>query len=193
MIASITGLIKSKKENWVLIETGGLGYKVFVPNNVLGALRIGEQCFLYTYHYIKEDNQALYGFTSFEEQELFELLLSISGIGPKVALSVLNAATVQELKSAIIEDNPDILTGVAGIGTKIAKKIVLELKSKIKIGDVRPVGTKSIDVGAHIDAYEALLRLGYNAVEARAALKMIPENIKDPEERVKAALKNLGK
>ncbi len=193
MIASISGILKLKKEGWILMETGGIGYKVFAPKNVLDSFKVGEECFLYTYHHIKEDNQALYGFISTEEQDLFELLLSVSGIGPKVALSVMNSATVDELRTAVIEDNSDILTGIAGIGSKTAKRIVLELKNKIKISDVRPVGTKSIDVGSHIDVYEALLRLGYNAVEARAALKMVPGEIKDPDEKLKIALRNLGK
>ena len=193
MIASITGLVKAKKDNWVLVETGGLGYKVFVPDDVFNSLRIGEQTFLYTHHHIKEDSQSLYGFFSSDEKELFELLLSISGIGPKVAISVLNSATINELRAAVVGDNPEILTGIAGIGAKTAKRIVLELKNKIKISDVKSMGVESTNLGAHMDAHEALLKLGYNSVEARAALKMIPNSVKDSDEKVRMALKNLGK
>ena len=193
MIASITGLIKTKKENWILVEANGLGYKVFVTDRVSDSLRVGDQTFLYTHYHVKEDSQALYGFVSLEEQEFFELLLTISGIGPKIALGVLNATTINDLRAAIIEDDPDILTKISGIGGKTAKRIVLELKNKIVIGDIRPVGTKSLDVGANLDVYEALIRLGYNSVEARAALKMVPENIKNPDEKLKIALKNLGR
>lgn len=195
MIASIKGQVLLSKENWMIVETNGIGYKVFVPNSVSNISGIGEAVSLYIYHNITDSSQALYGFHTFDEQEFFELLLSISGIGPKVALSVLNAATMQEIREAVISDNADILTNISGIGTKTAHRIVLELKNKIKIGDVRPVGTKSIDVGssANMDVYEALLRLGYNGVEARAAIKMVPEGIKDAEKKLKEALRNLGK
>ena len=92
----------------------------------------------------------------------------------------------------MIEDNPEILTAVSGVCKKTAERIVLELKSKIKIGDARPIGTESLDVGPHFDAYQALMQLGYNTVEARAALKMIPHSVTDPQEKVKKALKYLS-
>jgi len=195
MIASIKGQVLISKENWLIVETNGIGYKVFVPNSVLNLVSVGEAVSLYIYHNITDSSQSLYGFHTYEEQEFFELLLSISGIGPKVALSVLNAASLEEIREAVIADNPEILTNISGIGTKTAQRIVLELKNKIKVGDIRPIGTKSIDVGssASLDVYQALLRLGYNAVEARAAIKMIPASIKDPEKKLKEALRNLGK
>jgi Holliday junction DNA helicase RuvA len=194
MIASIKGQVLLSKENWMIVETNGIGYKVFVPNTVSNISGIGEAVSLYIYHNITDSSQALYGFHTYDEQEFFELLLSISGIGPKVALSVLNAASLSEIREAVISDNPEILTNISGIGKKTAERIVLELKNKIKIGDVRPIGTKSIDVGssANMDVYEALTRLGYNGVEARAAIKMIPDSIKDADKRLKEALKNLG-
>jgi Holliday junction DNA helicase RuvA len=107
----------------------------------------------------------------------------------------LNAASLEDIREAVISDNADILTNISGIGTKTAHRIVLELKNKIKVGDIRPIGTKSIDVGSsgNLDVYEALLRLGYNAVEARAALKMVSSGTKDPEKKLKEALRNLGK
>jgi len=195
MIASIKGQVQLSKDNWIIIETNGIGYKVFVPGSVSNLAHVGEAVSLYIYHHITDSSQALYGFHTFEEQEFFELLLSISGIGPKVALSVLNSASLEEIREAVISDNPAILTNISGIGSKTAQRIVLELKNKIKIGDIRPIGTKSIDLGssANMDVYEALTRLGYNAVEARAAIKMIPDGIKDAEKKLKEALKNLGR
>jgi Holliday junction DNA helicase RuvA len=107
----------------------------------------------------------------------------------------MNAATLNEIREAVISNSPEILTNISGIGSKTAHRIVLELKNKITIGDVRPVGTKSLDVGssANLDVYEALIKLGYNAVEARTALKMVPDDIKDAGKKLKAALKSLGR
>jgi len=195
MIASIKGQVQLAKDNWMIVETNGIGYKIFVPNSISNVAQIGEAVSLYIYHNITESSQALYGFHTYDEQEFFELLLSISGIGPKVALSVLNAASLADIREAVIADNPEILTNISGIGKKTAERIVLELKNKIKVGDIRPIGTKSIDVGssANMDVYEALLRLGYNGIEARAAIKMVPAGVKDAEKKLKEALKNLGR
>jgi len=195
MIASINGIIKLNREGFLIIEAGGIGYKVFVPNSIAGNIRVGDEIFLYIYHHITESSQSLYGFNTYDEQEFFELLLTISGIGPKVALNVLNAATLSDIREAVIANNPDILTNISGIGKKTAERIVLELKNKITIGDVRPVGTKSADLGAtaNLDIYQALIQLGYNAVEARTAIKMIPDNVSDPDKKLKEALKNLGR
>lgn len=195
MIASIKGQVQLTKDNWMIVEANGVGYKIFVPSSVANISRVGEAISLYIYHHITDSSQALYGFHTYDEQEFFELLLSISGIGPKVALSVLNAASLEDIREAVISDNAAILTNISGIGAKTAQRIVLELKNKIKVGDIRPIGTKSIDVGssANMDVYEALTRLGYNGVEARAAIKMIPDSIKDAEKRLKEALKNLGR
>ena len=120
MIASLRGFVKTKKDSWLLVETGGVGYQVFSPESVMSAIQIGSEAFLHIHHYMSESSQALYGFLSQEEQEFFELLLSISGIGPKVGLSVMNAASVAEIKAAVIEDNAEMLTKISGIGDKTA-------------------------------------------------------------------------
>jgi Holliday junction DNA helicase RuvA len=195
MIASIRGQITLIKDTYIVVEAYGIGYKVFVAGSVLTAARIGEEVSLHIYHNITESSQALYGFHTTDEQEFFEMLLTINGIGPKVAISVLNAASLNDIREAVISNNPEILTNISGIGKKTAERIVLELKNKITIGDVRPIGTHSIDVGSHanMDVYEALIKLGYNAVEARTALKMIDPGIKEPEKKLKAALRNLGR
>uniref|UniRef100_A0A7C4M1R7 Holliday junction branch migration complex subunit RuvA n=1 Tax=candidate division CPR3 bacterium TaxID=2268181 RepID=A0A7C4M1R7_UNCC3 len=195
MIAYLHGSVLLKKENWIIIENQGVGYKVFVSVNIINDVRIGDSTSLYIYHHITESSQSLYGFNIYDEQEFFELLLSISGIGPKVALNVLNAASLGDIREAVIANNPDILTNISGIGKKTAERIVLELKNKITIGDIRPIGTKSADVGSHtnLDVYEALIQLGYNAVEARTAIKMIDPDIQDADKKLKAALKNLGR
>jgi len=195
MIASIKGTIQNKKESFIILENQGIGYKIFVPENISKSHAVGDQVSIYTYQHFSESNQALYGFSTYDEQDFFELLLSISGIGPKVALGVLNAATLMDIREAVISNNPEILTKISGIGKKTAERIVLELKNKITVGDIRPIGTKSLDIGhaSNLDVYDALIQLGYNSIEARAALKMIPDSIKDPEKKLKEALKNLGR
>ena len=195
MIASIRGVVQLKKDGWMIVETGGIGYKVFATNSVMNNCRVGEEIHLYIYHHITDSSQALYGFSISDEQDFFELLLSINGIGPKVGINVMNSASLNEIREAVISNNPEILTNISGIGTKTAHRIVLELKNKITIGDVRPTGIKSMDVGssANMDVYEALIKLGYNAVEARTALKMVDPAIKDASKKLKAALKSLGR
>lgn len=123
MIASIKGNILLKKDNWLIVEAGGIGYKVFLPSKVLDDARIGDSVSYYIYHNITESSQALYGFHTFDEQEFFELLLSISGIGPKVALGVLNAASLEDIREAVIADNPEILTNISGTGPKPHKEL----------------------------------------------------------------------
>ncbi|MFA7308928.1 MAG: Holliday junction branch migration protein RuvA [Patescibacteria group bacterium] len=191
MIAYLRGTIQMKRDQWVILETGGVGYQVSLPERVLSTMPLGSQREIYVHHHITENSQGLYGFVTVDEMEFFQLLLTISGIGPKVGLGVMNAASVSEIKAAVVEGNSDILTAVSGIGAKTAQRIVLELKSKIKMSDVRDIGTSSLDVGNHFDAFQALMQLGYNAVEARAALKMVPITVTDPQEKVKLALKNL--
>ena len=193
MIGSLHGEIKLKRENYILLDVAGVGYKVFVATPVLDKLAGGQEITLYIHHVVREDASDLYGFSKIEDLEFYELLLGISGIGPRVALSVLSAATVEEIRSAVLDDNPEVLTAISGIGKKTAERIILELRSKITVGDVRPTGIVSLDIGSHYDAFEGLKRLGYNAVEARAALKMVPQSVKDPEEKIKLALKHLGK
>jgi len=196
MLASINGSIKLVRENFLVIDTAsGLGYKIFVTNNVSSRSSLGENISLYVFHNINENSQSLFGFSTYDEQEFFELLLSISGIGPKVALGVLNAASINEIREAVLSNTPEVLTNISGIGKKTAERIVLELKSKISISDIRPVGTKSDDLGnnSNIDVYQALIQLGYNTVEARAAIKMISPNVTDLDKKLKEALKNLGK
>ena len=193
MIGSLAGEVKLKRDNYIILEVSGVGYKVFMPTPLLDRLGGGQNATIYIYHVVREDASDLYGFSSIEDLEFYELLLGISGIGPKVGLSVMSAATVNEIRSAVLDDNAEILTAISGIGKKTAERIILELRNKITIADVRPTGIVSLDVGAHYDAFEALKRLGYNAVEARAALKMVPQSVKDPEDKVKQALKNLGR
>ncbi len=188
MIGSLNGLLKLKGENWVIIDVGGVGYKVFVTTPTLESLPFNH-VFLYIYHYVKEDCSNLYGFKTLEELNFFELLLSISGIGPKIALSILSNASVDQLKTAIVSSDPTLLTEILGIGKKTAQRIILELKNKIKIEDLSSLTESKVD----IDLVDALKKLGYSSKEIKEVIKQIPPNIKKLEEKVKFALRYLGK
>ena len=190
MISVIKGTIELNTEKYVIIDVNGIGYKVFISANTFKNLpEKGEKVKLYTSLYVREDIMALYGFLTQEELEFFELLISISGIGPKGALGVLSVAPIKSLKRAIASGETEILTKVSGIGKKIAGKIILELRCKIEYISEED-GKK---VGSDSEALDALVSLGYKLNEAREALRKIPEDIKDIGKKVKEALKILGK
>jgi Holliday junction DNA helicase RuvA len=189
MIGFVEGKIESSNDKYVIIDVNGIGYKIFISLNTFKNLpEKNKKAKLYTYLYVREDKMQLYGFITQEELEFFELLVSISGIGPKGALSILTVASVKTLKKAIISGESDILTKVSGIGKKMAEKVVLELKNKI---EDMPIGEEKITHDS--EALDALVALGYKLTEAREALRKIPEDIKDIGEKVKQALKVLGK
>jgi len=190
MIGFIEGKIELSTDKYVVINVNGVGYKIFISLNTFKNLpKKGERAKLYTYLYVREDKMQLYGFIKKEELDFFELLVSISGIGPKGALGILTIAPVKTLKRAIISGESEILTKVSGIGKKMAGKIILELKSKIDDISLEE-GEK---IGIDGQALDALVALGYKLSEAREALRRIPEDIKEIGDKVKEALKILGK
>jgi Holliday junction DNA helicase RuvA len=193
MIAFIKGKVHAKGRGFVIVETGGLGYKVNVSSVIFADLDIGRECELYTHQYVREDALDLYGFRSLEELELFELLLSISGIGPKSALGVLAVSSVRDIKESIGRGDSSMLTKVSGIGRKTAERVILELREKV--GYLAGSHDAAYAGGAAGSAMEidALMALGYSLPEAREALNKIDPAVTDSGERIKAALKGLGK
>ena len=188
MIRRLSGRIIFRDESEVVLDVGGVGYLVAVSPHTLLELDGAEEISLWTYLAVRETALDLYGFMSRDELDFFELLLSVSGIGPKSALGVLNIASLNELRRAIHENNPSYLTKVSGVGKKSAEKIVLELKDKIgEAGDDR-----NEVLSGDMDAIEALQTLGYPTHTARDILRSIPREITDTSERVRAALKKLG-
>jgi len=188
MIGILEGKIEISTDKYVVVNVNGVGYKIFISLNTFKNLpEKGIKVKLYTHLYVREDRMELYGFLKKEELDFFELLISISGIGPKGALGVLAIASVETLKRAIANEETAILTKVSGIGKKTAEKIILELKHKI--------GEEFVGKGIGIDseAIDALMSLGYKVKEAREALKKVPKKIQGVENRVKQALKLLGK
>ena len=190
MIASITGTIQAKGNRFLIVENGGLGYQVFVTPAVLSTAKTGDAITLFTYHHVSDLAQDLYGFLSTNDVAFYELLLSISNVGPKTALNVMSVGTIDELKTAIQHGDPTLLTKVSGVGRKTAERIVLELKEKVdEAADSE--GGEALREDAEV--LDALVALGYVRSEARQAVRQIPKTIQGVSDRVREALKHLGR
>lgn len=188
MISQITGKIILKTDKFVIVETNNIGFKVFTTTELISKIKEGETARIWTYLAVRENALDLYGFVDKKGLDFFELLITISGVGPKTALNILNVATVDSLRKAISSGETAHLTKVSGLGKKMADKIVLELKGKLGSYEEINLGLKE-----EIDALEALKSLGYSHKESREALQEIDKNITTTSDRVKAALKHLGK
>ncbi|MFO3797217.1 MAG: Holliday junction branch migration protein RuvA [Anaerolineales bacterium] len=187
MIATLRGKVTQVEENALIIEVGGVGLRVFVPRPLLGQVRSGDGLLLYTHLVVRDDALALYGFESPAEREAFTLLLSVEGIGPKTALSLLSSLSIETLRRAIGEKEPELLARVPGIGSKTAQRIVLALQDRFKASDALAQIAALSDVDSEVLA--ALTALGYSVVEAQTALQSLPPNAPpDVEERLRLAL-----
>lgn len=192
MISFLRGRVINKGFNYAIIETGNIGYQVFAGENFLNDLKIDSEVEIYTHHQVREEASDLYGFKTLEDLELFELLLTVSGVGPKSALGVLTMASASDIKEAIIRGDANLLTKVSGIGKKTAERLVLELKTKIlRFSATATTANSSSLVGS--DEIEALMSLGYSFSEARSALSLVDPKVVDSGERVKAALRKMAK
>ncbi|MFA6094832.1 MAG: Holliday junction branch migration protein RuvA [Candidatus Paceibacterota bacterium] len=185
MISTIKGIITYKDIKYVIVEAGGIGYKVSVSADTLTSCHEGNEVFLWTHLAVRDDAFELYGFNTREGLSFFGLLISVSGIGPKSAIGILSASSIDMLKDAIATGDTSLLTKVSGVGKKSAEKIILELRDKV---GARGEGSS---VAGDIDAIEALEALGYNSKDARDAMKNIPKHL-SAGEKVKHALKSLG-
>jgi Holliday junction DNA helicase RuvA len=170
VIAGIEGILKSLSDNWVIIDVCGISFRLQAPTSTLSVLGTpGDRIYLHTYLQVREDNLTLYGFFSVEEMRLFELLISVSGVGPKVALALLSALSPERLAQAIATGNEEILNSISGVGKKTAARLVLELRGKFEqAGTGMPY--------PHEDVKAALISLGYSAAEAIAAISAIPDS-----------------
>lgn len=188
MIASVRGLVAATGKDWIVVRVGGVGFQVFVPQTVLTDFaQLGQEATLYTHLHVRENELTLYGCSSEEELALFRLLLGVSGIGPKVALSILSALPPDRLQAAIAQGDEVTLARVPGIGPKTAKKLVFDLKDKVQPqrmrGEAPPVLTE-----ADTDLIAALTSLGYSVVEVQQAMRSLPGESLPLEERVRLAL-----
>jgi len=189
MIGYLEGAVLAIRDSHLLVKAGGIGYKVATLKETRARTKTGATIAFWTHLAVREDALDLYGFQDEQELGFFELLLSVSGIGPKSALGILDIATVETLRSAIVAGNAGYLTQVSGIGKKTAEKIVLELKDKVKAGSESSAGMLRGDQ----EALEAMRALGYSASEARDALKQVPSDIETGSGRLREALRLLGK
>lgn len=189
MIAQLEGKIVGNRGNAVILMVGGVGYQVAVSAYTLGKLAGREQVLLHIHTHVREDQFNLFGFLDEAELHMFELLISVSGIGPKMGLSILSVADLKTIRLAIVNKDPNILTRVSGVGKKTAEKLIVELQNKV----TAVAGDDEGDTSTSQDALEALTSLGYSVTQAREALKVVPADITDVSLRIRAALKNLGK
>jgi Holliday junction DNA helicase RuvA len=195
VIASVEGVVGAIAADSLVIEAAGIGYRVHAAPAILAIARTGERLKLHTHHLVREDLQALYGFRSADELGFFELLLTVTGVGPKVALAITGSRPVPDLQLAIIEQDQALLVSIPGIGRKLAERIIFELKEKVAAAGVAAAGVGGYASTGEGEVVAALQALGYSLGEARQASRAA---LSDPdlagtslEDRVKAALRTL--
>jgi Holliday junction DNA helicase RuvA len=192
MISSLHGKIESLGSDYAIINVGGVGFQVYMPTTALTTLGIpGDDVNVFTHLQLREDNVSLYGFTSADELWLFETLISVSGLGPRLALAMLSALSPEQITTAIATSSIEMLDMIPGIGKKVANRIILELKDKIGAGWAVTPATEM--ARENTDVLAALTSLGYSAAEATKAVANLPTDAKlDIEEKIRIALQYLG-
>lgn len=184
MIAHLTGRVMGRTERSIVLDVHGVGFHVFMPPKAIEHLNINQETTISTYLHVREDAMELYGFVTVDEQRLFEKLITVSGVGPKMAMSVLSAASVQDVEQAIERGQAGVLTAVSGVGTKTAERIIVDLRGKLN---------RQEDMEADLSAViEALVHLGYSVREAREAAAKTDASA-PLEQRITGALKQLGR
>jgi len=198
MIASLDGVVGAVAADSLVLEVGGVGYRIFAAPAVLAAAEPGRRLRLHTHHLVREDLQALYGFRTPEELGFFGLLLTVTGVGPKVALGLLGSRPVADLQLAIMADDQGLLTAIPGVGKRLAARIVLELREKVAAAGIAAATPGGVGAGtllAEGDVVGALQALGYTLAEAREAARHAQAGgvgTGSLEDRVKAALRSLS-
>ena len=188
MIASIQGNVLRIGEDHLVLDVGGIGYRVYVPVQIFDGLRLGKQISLFTELIVREDSLTLFGFQEQEELGLFQELIRVNGVGPRLALETLSTHSPDVIKRAVLNKQEEVFSQVAGIGKKTAQKIILSLEDRISFADTLMYSSETI--GINDEVQEALLSLGYSVLEAQAALQTIPEDAPlDLETRLTIALR----
>lgn len=194
MIASVEGTVGAVSADSLVIEAGGIGYRVFAAPSVIASAVPGGRLRLHTHHLVREDQQALFGFRTPEELGFFTLLLTVTGVGPKVAMAVVGSRPTADLQLAILQQDQAVLTSIVGIGKRLAERIIFELKEKVSAAGVAAGSAVGAGGASENEVVAALQALGYSPAEAREASRLA---VVDPsvgpglEERVKAALRTL--
>ncbi len=190
MIGSLRGRVTHLGPDFALVEVAGVGYRVVAGPSLLARLRPGTEASVFTHHLIREDQQALFGFATLDELGFFELLMTVSQVGPRVALAITAAHAVTKLQLAILNDDVDVFTSVSGVGRKTAQRIILELKEKVHAAGL---AAGSGGTSADSDVVAALESLGYTAAEARRAAVVVAGGEGGLDARIKAALQQLAR
>ena len=192
MIAGLQGKLAARGVDWAIINVGGVGFQVYMPTSTLSVLgTIGEEVKLHTHLHLREDIAVLYGFATAEELGLFRSLISVSGIGPRIALAMLSAMDVDKLTMAIATRNTELLTEIPGIGNKTAERLILELKDKVGAGWATTAASRLTQEDTEV--IEALTALGYSVAEANRAVASLPKSSAlSLEEKVRLALQYFG-
>lgn len=196
MYYSITGRVHIK-EDFAVITAGGVGYRVFSSSQTLARLKNNEECTLYTYLSVKEDSLMLYGFDTEEELSTFKMLIGVSGVGPKAAAAILSALTPSEFAMSVVMQEPKSITKAKGVGKKLAEKIIVELKDKLKSVDLTEITQTKGNIVSMADdfvseAVNALMVLGYSAADSKQAVDSVKNDADNLEDIIKAALKKMS-
>lgn len=191
MIASIQGVVASKSDDSVVVLVGGVGLDISASRTALELCREGDEVTLVTRLIVREDSLSLYGFSTKQERDVFDMLIKVSGVGPKLGNTILSTLSIDNLRQAVASERVEVLTRVPGIGKKTAQKIMLEIKDKLPTGlDAVPMGD-FVDVNA--DVMDALVALGFSVVEAQSAVQSLPADApEETDERVVLALQYLS-
>ncbi|HVS78966.1 MAG TPA: Holliday junction branch migration protein RuvA [Candidatus Saccharimonadales bacterium] len=189
MIATLKGKVAEKTQDMVVVECGGVGYGVFVPFEDFGAFAEGQEAKLHIYEHIRDNAHDLFGFRNIQSKLLFEQLLSVNGVGPKMALSILSIANLQTVRQAIAAGDTKFISQAVGVGKRVAERVVVDLKDKVGLA----AGENATDflttsVNPNDEAMQGLVALGYSVQDAAEALKKVDSKL-SPEDRIKAALK----
>lgn len=197
MIAYLEGKLVEKNPTLLILEVNGVGYAVNIPVSTYGSLvETGQMVKILTYQHVREDELKLYGFSTKPEKELFELLIAVNGVGPRMALSILSCISVQEFQRSVLQEDLDVLTAISGVGKKKAQRLIVELKEKlgkVDLGERKDLREEEATLTPAVDeAALALVSLGYTKVDARRALDKVTEETKEAlpvEELIKRVLK----
>lgn len=177
MISLIRGILEFKSQEYILVDVGGIGYQIHIPlSTYVNLSDIGQEVKIHTYLHLREDSLKLFGFLSNDEKEIFELLINVSGVGPKIALAILSDISASDLKDAIIQENLSKLTSISGIGKKTAQRLVLELREKMRTVGVQKA-VEIVDDQLLSDAVSALISLGNNPRDAKKNVNKAIESL----------------
>lgn len=189
MISWLFGKIIHRNEEFIIINTNGVGYKVYISPKTFSKIKDEKEIEIYTYLNVKEDALDLYGFLTHEELQFFQAMISISGIGPKMAMNILGNASVLEIKKAVVRNDVLFFDSIPGIGKKKAERFIIEIRDKIEKGLLE----EKVNFKENSEVIEALTKLGYRREEIIEIVRQIPDNISGAEKKITWILKNLGK